>query len=258
MHSLNRGLQPAARTIIQAHRMPMRPFPSPQALAISKPQSSQFHHARPSVISQTFQLTPKSNSARAHTNVQKSFALHAPCRAASTSTPTSPPKPTDHSPEATLSKGDPATITWTDFFRLRAIRRRIDVGTSVVTTLSSFALGAALLSSQNLDTLGQPFGLDPMLVMGIWIATFTGAGWLIGPGLGSFVFGLVYRSGARGMKIKEKDFFGRVRRYRVDPSTSNVQNPVPDYYGEKITSVAGYRGWLKDQRAFRRKRESYL
>ena len=29
---------------------------------------------------------------------------------------------------------------------------------------------------------------------------------------------------------------------------------VPDFYGEKISSVAGYRQWLRDQRAFNRKR----
>lgn len=33
---------------------------------------------------------------------------------------------------------------------------------------------------------------------------------------------------------------------------------VPDYYGEKISSVAGYRQWLKDQRAFNKKRTSFL
>ena len=29
---------------------------------------------------------------------------------------------------------------------------------------------------------------------------------------------------------------------------------VPDFYGEKIQSVAGYRRWLKDQRAFTKKK----
>lgn len=32
-----------------------------------------------------------------------------------------------------------------------------------------------------------------------------------------------------------------------------IYRAVPDYYGEKISSVAGYREWLKDQRAFVRK-----
>lgn len=60
------------------------------------------------------------------------------------------------------------------------------------------------------------------------------------------------------MLQKERDFFDRIRKYRVDPTTSSMQNPVPDYYGEKITSVQGYRQWLKDQRAYNAKRQVRL
>jgi import inner membrane translocase subunit TIM23 len=49
---------------------------------------------------------------------------------------------------------------------------------------------------------------------------------------------------------KEKSFFDRIKRFRADPSTSTLSNPIPDYYGEKIGSVQDYRKWLKDQRAF--------
>jgi import inner membrane translocase subunit TIM23 len=49
---------------------------------------------------------------------------------------------------------------------------------------------------------------------------------------------------------KEKSFFDRIKRFRADPSTSTLNNPIPDYYGEKIGSVQDYRKWLKDQRAF--------
>jgi mitochondrial import inner membrane translocase subunit TIM23 len=57
---------------------------------------------------------------------------------------------------------------------------------------------------------------------------------------------------------KEKEFFARIKKYRVDPTTSSLGNPVPDYYGEKIGSVMDYRRWLKDQRAFNLKREKML
>lgn len=57
---------------------------------------------------------------------------------------------------------------------------------------------------------------------------------------------------------KEKEFYYRIRRYRVDPSNNSMNNPVPDYYGEKIGSVQGYRQWLKDQRAYNRKRRSFI
>jgi import inner membrane translocase subunit TIM23 len=53
-----------------------------------------------------------------------------------------------------------------------------------------------------------------------------------------------------GGSQKEKSFYDRIKRYRADPSTSTLSNPIPDYYGEKIGSVQDYRKWLKDQRAF--------
>ncbi len=54
---------------------------------------------------------------------------------------------------------------------------------------------------------------------------------------------------------KETEFYKRIKSHRVDPSTNSFQNPVPDYYGEKIGSVTDYRHWLKDQRAYNRKRK---
>ena len=60
------------------------------------------------------------------------------------------------------------------------------------------------------------------------------------------------------LRSKERDFFERIRKNRVDPASSSMQNPVPDYYGEKIVSVQGYRAWLKDQRAFNKKRRSFV
>jgi import inner membrane translocase subunit TIM23 len=53
---------------------------------------------------------------------------------------------------------------------------------------------------------------------------------------------------------KEREFYDRIKKHRVDPTSSSMANPVPDYYGEKIGSVADYRRWLKDQRAFNLKR----
>ncbi len=56
---------------------------------------------------------------------------------------------------------------------------------------------------------------------------------------------------------KESAFFSRIKRHRVDPTVSSFANPVPDHYGEKISSVSGYRRWLKDQRAFNLKLGNY-
>ena len=57
---------------------------------------------------------------------------------------------------------------------------------------------------------------------------------------------------------KEKSFYDRIKRYRADPAASSPQNPIPDYYGEKIASVKDYRRWLKDQRAFNLKKNKAI
>ena len=57
---------------------------------------------------------------------------------------------------------------------------------------------------------------------------------------------------------KEVDFYRRIKKHRVDPSGGSSANPVPDYYGEKIGSVKEYRNWLKDQRAFNKRRQNFL
>jgi import inner membrane translocase subunit TIM23 len=57
---------------------------------------------------------------------------------------------------------------------------------------------------------------------------------------------------------REKEFLQHIKKNRVDPSFQSFSNPVPDYYGEKIGSVKQYRQWLKDQRAYNKKREAPL
>lgn len=44
----------------------------------------------------------------------------------------------------------------------------------------------------------------------------------------------------------------------VNRLATDVSCAVPDFYGEKISSVAGYRQWLKDQRAYNKKRTTFI
>lgn len=57
---------------------------------------------------------------------------------------------------------------------------------------------------------------------------------------------------------KEREFFKHVQKYRPNAGYSSTTNPLPDWYGEKIGSLREYRTWLKDQRAFNKKREVNL
>ncbi|OKL61719.1 hypothetical protein UA08_02441 [Talaromyces atroroseus] len=160
----------------------------------------------------------------------------------------------------TISKKSAAALLdWNTFFKLRASRRRYSLASSILTSFVSTAIGVQVLSTQDIDTLGaQVMGLDPFIVLGIATAACGALGWLIGPILGNTLWGLVNRQYRSGIAIKEKEFFDRIKRFRVDPSANSIANPVPDYYGEKIGSVQGYRQWLKDQRAYNRKKSRHI
>ncbi|KAJ6101506.1 hypothetical protein N7499_001136 [Penicillium canescens] len=150
-------------------------------------------------------------------------------------------------------------LDWDSFFKLRASRRRYSLASSIATAAVSTTAGVQVLSAQDLESLGaQVMGLDPFVVLGLATAGCGAIGWLLGPMVGNGLWGLVYRKYRPSVATKEKEFFDRIRRFRVDPSTNSIANPVPDYYGEKIGSVQGYRQWLKDQRAYNRKRRNFI
>ncbi|EPS29533.1 Presequence translocated-associated motor subunit pam17 [Penicillium oxalicum] len=156
-------------------------------------------------------------------------------------------------------KNNEVKLDWDSFFKLRASRRRYSLASSIITSLVSTSVGVQVLAAQDLEALGtQVMGLDPFVVLGLATAACGAVGWLMGPAVGNGVWGLVYRRYKPSVATKEKEFFDRIRRFRVDPSTNSIANPVPDYYGEKIGSVQGYRQWLKDQRAYNRKRRNFI
>lgn len=152
-----------------------------------------------------------------------------------------------------------AKLDWNSFFKLRATRRRYSVASSAVTSVVTTVFGVQYLSTQDIESLGaQVMGLDPIVVLGMSTMACGAAGWLLGPFVGNGLWSLVNRKYTAAFARKEKEFFDRIRRFRVDPSSNSIANPVPDYYGEKIGSVQGYRSWLKDQRAYNRKRRSFI
>ncbi|KAK2628204.1 hypothetical protein QTJ16_002850 [Diplocarpon rosae] len=172
-------------------------------------------------------------------------------RFASTAAPatTSPPQASAQSTDL---------LDWNTFFKLRKTRRWYQLGSSVSTGIGGFVLGAQALTSADMDALVSQIPLDPFVTLGLITFSCGGVGWLLGPVIGTGVFNWRNRKFREQMDLKEKEFYRRVKRFRVDPSASSMANPVPDYYGEKISSVAGYRQWLKDQRAFTKKRTTYI
>ncbi|KAH6608476.1 presequence translocated-associated motor subunit pam17, partial [Trichoderma cornu-damae] len=150
----------------------------------------------------------------------------------------------------------PPALDWDSFFKLRLRRRRIQLLFSVATGLLGGAAGTIFLAEGFAEPLIAQIPLDPFFTLGIMTMACAGLGWLIGPTLGNQVFYIVNRRFKTQMMQKEGEFFARVKRNRADPTNSSAGNPVPDFYGEKIQSVAGYRRWLKDQRAFNKKKSA--
>ncbi|KAK4500092.1 hypothetical protein PRZ48_008278 [Zasmidium cellare] len=177
---------------------------------------------------------------------KKEHATKIGLRQASTSTQQEPP---------------PDVLTWDRFFDLRKKRRWINVGCSVVTAMAAVGVVTPIIANQDFDSWGaQISGMDPIVVFGISTFAVAAGGWLCGPSFGTALFSLW--AGRRGwnklIAEKEKSFYARIKRYRADASASSPQNPIPDYYGEKIASVKDYRRWLKDQKAFNLKKNKNM
>ncbi|KAK5045456.1 hypothetical protein LTR84_009320 [Exophiala bonariae] len=159
---------------------------------------------------------------------------------------------------STTSKSDPRSdvLDWNTFFNLRTSRRRYALTSSIITSAGSTT--AAIVAFSEIpdlaNTVQSIIPTDPFVSMGVATFGATFFGWLIGPAFGNTVWRLLHRSRLPEFTIKEKAFFERIKKHRVNPSGASTNNPVPDFYGEKVGSVAGYRRWLKDQRAFNRKR----
>ncbi|EPE04224.1 presequence translocase-associated motor subunit [Ophiostoma piceae UAMH 11346] len=149
-------------------------------------------------------------------------------------------------------------LDWNTFFQLRKTRRRIQMVFSGVGGIVGGLAGGLFLGSGIAEPLLGQIPLDPFVTLGLMTFGFSALGWLVGPSMGNAVFYTWKRQFRQQMTTKEVQFFARVKKNRVDPTNSSAGNPVPDFYGEKISSVAGYRQWLKDQRAFNKKRTTFV
>ncbi|KAF5625109.1 presequence translocated-associated motor subunit mitochondrial [Fusarium sp. NRRL 25303] len=145
-------------------------------------------------------------------------------------------------------------LDWNSFFKLRVSRRRYQLLFSITNGLFAGSAGAVFLSTGLAEPIISQIPLDPFMTLGLMTLAFSGLGWLSGPSVGNQVFYLLNRQWKKQMTQKEAQFFERIKKHRVDPTNSSASNPVPDFYGEKISSVSGYRQWLKDQKAFNKKK----
>jgi len=184
--------------------------------------------------------------------------IHATRHASTSSTPTQTPSAPATSKISDSSSAQPQ-LTWDAFFALRRTRRRIGQACSGVGAVGVTYFGLTTMINNGYDATlsAQLGGFDPLMLMGLSTLGMMAVGWLVGPVFGNMVFNLAYRGVVGEFTRKDSAFFNRIKKHRVDPTASSLANPPPDYYGEKIGSVAGYRRWLKDQRAFNLKTGRY-
>ncbi|KAK1923638.1 Presequence translocated-associated motor subunit PAM17, mitochondrial [Papiliotrema laurentii] len=174
------------------------------------------------------------------------YASTAPSDAASSSTSTS----TSTSPTA-------LPLTWPAYLSLRRQRRLWSTLFTVPTTLAGLTLGGGYFASIESDPTQLIMGVEPMFVYAGATVGCMALGYLLGPTLGSSLFSLTHPSLSRGnpapLEVMDREFFQRISKRRGDPSFQSVNNPAPDFYGEKIVSLSTYRRWLRDQAAYNRK-----
>jgi import inner membrane translocase subunit TIM23 len=150
-------------------------------------------------------------------------------------------------------------MSWESFLNLRKKQRRYGAIGSIAAALLTMAGSFSYFSQIEIDPTETLFGLDIFTVY-IGAILCTGfVGFMFGPSLiGDPLFALTNRNLMKTYSIKQKLFLKHVAKMRVDASRQSMNNPVPDYYGEKIGSLKDYRQWLRDCNEYRRKASEFL
>ncbi|CAI8495081.1 unnamed protein product [Hanseniaspora opuntiae] len=142
-------------------------------------------------------------------------------------------------------------FTWVDFFAVKKQERRVNVISGVLTGFISSNIAFAYAANVEIDPTQTIFGVDPSIVIVGGCMTAGILGYLIGPAFGRPFFKFVNRKVLKQYNEKTKIFLEHVKKYRVDASSQSLNNPPPDYYGEKIGSLKEYKTWLRDSNAYR-------
>ncbi|KAK9476325.1 mitochondrial import protein Pam17 [Lipomyces japonicus] len=164
-----------------------------------------------------------------------------------------------NSTTAASSSSASPSLSWNDFLRVRSYRRVTNLGVAGIGGTVGLIVGYNLLADDVIDPTATVYGVDPFIFTALELFGFGLVGAIIGRGIGDVVFKFaVLRSKAPLFQTKENLFLQHIKKNRVDPSHQSFANPVPDYYGEKITSLHGYRRWLRDCAAYKKKRDEFI
>jgi len=145
------------------------------------------------------------------------------------------------------------TLPWSDYLAIRKGKRKWEMALTIPCVLAGLAGGAAYFGSMELDATKPIMGIDPLLFFGGATLGCMGAGYLLGPIIGSTLWRVTHRRTMALIEARDREFHQHIVRNRVDPTAQSATNPVPDFYGEKIGSLHQYRQWLRDQARYKRK-----
>lgn len=153
--------------------------------------------------------------------------------------------------EITKTGDSKKTLNWVDFFKIKKQERRINVISGILTGFLTSNVAFAYAANVEIDPTQMIFGVDPSMVIVGGCITAGFFGYLIGPAFGRPFFKLKNSAVLASYNNKTKVFLDHVKKNRVDASTQSLNNPPPDYYGEKIGSLKEYKTWLRDSNAYR-------
>ncbi|KAH9005020.1 mitochondrial import protein Pam17-domain-containing protein [Lactarius hatsudake] len=145
------------------------------------------------------------------------------------------------------------SLPWSEYLTIRRAKRKWEIALTVPCVLAGLAGGAAYFGSMELDATKPIMGIDPLLFFGGATLGCMGAGYLVGPVIGSALWRATHRRTMALIEARDREFHQHIVRNRVDPTAQSATNPVPDFYGEKIGSLHQYRQWLRDQARYKRK-----
>ncbi|KAI0273499.1 Pam17-domain-containing protein [Gloeopeniophorella convolvens] len=152
-----------------------------------------------------------------------------------------------------VSQAAKDSLPWPEYLSIRRGKRKWEMALTIPCVVAGLAGGAAYFGSMELDATKPIMGIDPLFFFGGATMGCMGAGYLIGPILGSSLWRATHRRTMALIEARDREFHQHIVRNRVDPRSQSATNPVPDFYGEKIGSLHQYRQWLRDQARYKRK-----
>jgi hypothetical protein len=130
-------------------------------------------------------------------------------------------------------------------------RQRVAGVPGAMGAMAAFSLYTGTLDLQPTDTV---LGMDPMVGLGVAGLGCGVAGFFAASVLSGVAWRLARPQLAAQLELRQRQYHAHVSRMRAPAETLPISGGgggvvTPDFYGEKVGSVADYRTWLRKQRA---------